>query len=50
MLTRAFWRAAPKDISNEVLQELVTAARDRLTYHKALEKVLSKAKEHVALS
>ncbi len=40
----------PKDISNEVLQELVTAARDRLTYHKALEKVLSKAKEHVALS
>ncbi|SYX09378.1 Trigger factor,trigger factor,FKBP-type peptidyl-prolyl cis-trans isomerase (trigger factor),trigger factor,Bacterial trigger factor protein (TF) [Chlamydia poikilotherma] len=35
----------PRDISNEALQELVMAARDRLTYHKAMETVLSKAKE-----
>ncbi|WP_375793854.1 trigger factor [Chlamydia sp. 12-01] len=35
----------PRDISNEALQELVMAARDRLTYHKAMEAVLSKAKE-----
>lgn len=35
----------PRDISQEALQELVMAARDRLTYHKAMEKVLSKAKE-----
>lgn len=35
----------PRDISKEALQELVMAARDRLTYHKAMEKVLSKAKE-----
>ncbi|AHK63552.1 trigger factor [Chlamydia avium] len=43
-----FGMQPPKNISNEILQELVIAARDRLTYHKALEKVLSKAKEYVA--
>ncbi|MBQ8498797.1 trigger factor [Chlamydia sp.] len=35
----------PKDISNEVIQELVLAARDRLTYHKAIEAVSSMKKD-----
>ncbi|WP_348663294.1 trigger factor [Chlamydia vaughanii] len=43
-----FGMQPPRDISNEVLQDLVMAARDRLTYHKALERVLSKAKELAA--
>ncbi|EPP34553.1 trigger factor [Chlamydia ibidis] len=40
-----FGMQPPRDISNETLQELVVAARDRLTYYKALNSVLSKAKE-----
>lgn len=39
----------PKDISNEMLQELVSAARDRLTYSKAIEKAREKA-EKLAVS
>lgn len=35
----------PQDLSREVLQELVMTARNRLTYHKAIERVLFKAKE-----
>ncbi|AID37630.1 trigger factor [Chlamydia muridarum str. Nigg] len=35
----------PKDISNEMLQELVLAARDRLTYHKAIEAISAEKKD-----
>ncbi|WP_201456397.1 trigger factor [Chlamydia sp. 17-3921] len=38
-----FGSQPPKNISNEVLQELISASRDRLTYSKAIEKVLEKA-------
>ncbi|ANH78644.1 trigger factor [Candidatus Chlamydia sanziniae] len=38
-----FGAQPPKDISNEILQELITAARDRLTYHKAIENAIAKA-------
>lgn len=35
----------PKDISNEEIQELVLMARERLTYHKAIDCVLAKVQE-----
>lgn len=35
----------PKDISNQMIQELVLVARDRLTYRKAIEVVSSEKKD-----
>ncbi|CRH68267.1 trigger factor [Chlamydia trachomatis] len=35
----------PKDISNEMIQELVLVARDRLTYRKAIEAISSEKKD-----
>lgn len=40
----------PRDISNDVIQELVMIARDRLTYNKAIEVILSKVKNSLTLS